>query len=84
MQDIKILINQLTLEEKASLCGGKDPWHIVAIPKLNILSITLSDVLHGLRKQEGENVNLDDLNNSKNQYVSLPPVVVHVLLINNF
>ena len=34
--DVKKLVNELTLEEKASLCSGADFWHTKAIDRLNI------------------------------------------------
>jgi len=42
----------MTLEEKASLCSGKDFWHMKGIEKFNIPSLMLTDGPHGLRKQE--------------------------------
>ena len=45
------LINQMTLEEKASLMSGKDFWQTVDIKRLNIPSIFLADGPHGIRKQ---------------------------------
>lgn len=47
----KEIINQLTLEEKASLMSGKDFWQTQDIARFNIPSIFLSDGPHGLRKQ---------------------------------
>ena len=45
------LIDQLTLEEKASLISGKDFWQTVNIDRVNIPSAFLSDGPHGVRRQ---------------------------------
>jgi len=49
--DIKKLLKELTLEEKASLCAGLDSWHTVSIERLGIPSIMMADGPHGLRKE---------------------------------
>ncbi len=59
--DIRKLIAELTLEEKASLCAGLDSWHTVPIDRLGIPSIMMADGPHGLRK-EIENSGEDLLN----------------------
>ncbi|CAM4217557.1 glycoside hydrolase family 3 C-terminal domain-containing protein [Bacillus paramycoides] len=50
-RDIKKIISQMTLEEKASLCSGLDFWNTKGIERLNIPSIMVTDGPHGLRKQ---------------------------------
>src|SRR5690625_3520990 len=47
----KDLINQMTLEEKASLMSGKDFWQTMDIERLGINSMFLADGPHGIRKQ---------------------------------
>ncbi len=48
--DIKKLVKQMTLEEKASLCSGSDFWHTQPIERLGITAVMVSDGSHGLRK----------------------------------
>ncbi|MDR1570146.1 MAG: glycoside hydrolase family 3 C-terminal domain-containing protein [Oscillospiraceae bacterium] len=50
----KEIIEQLTLEEKASLCSGLDFWHTKPIPRFSIPSMMMCDGPHGLRKQASE------------------------------
>ncbi len=45
----------MTLEEKASLCSGKDFWHLKSIERLGLREIMVCDGPHGLRKQNAEN-----------------------------
>lgn len=49
--DIKNIINQLTLEEKASLCSLKNFWQTQDIERLGIPSITLTDGSYGVAKR---------------------------------
>ncbi len=52
--DIKELIAQMTLEEKAGLCSGLDFWHTKPVARLGVPSVMVSDGPHGLRKQNQE------------------------------
>ena len=48
------IIDQLTLEEKASLISGKDFWQTVNIDRIGLRSAFLSDGPHGVRRQAKE------------------------------
>ncbi len=45
------LLSKLTLEEKATLCVGKDFWRLHGIERLGLPSIMVTDGPHGMRKQ---------------------------------
>ncbi len=45
------LVSHMALEEKASLCSGKNFWCLKGISRLNLPEIQLTDGPHGLRKQ---------------------------------
>lgn len=53
-EQIMSIIKAMTLEEKASLCSGKDFWHMKEIERLGLPSIMVTDGPHGLRKQKGD------------------------------
>jgi len=61
--DIEQKIKELTLEEKASICVGKNVWYTKNIDRLGIKSIMMTDGPHGIRKQKDESDNFG-LNNS--------------------
>ena len=48
------VLKEMTLEEKAAFCSGRDFWHTKAIERLGVPSVMMCDGPHGLRKQEGE------------------------------
>ncbi len=60
--DIKALIAQMTLEEKAGLLSGADFWHTKAVERLGIPATMVSDGPHGLRKQDqtGDHLGIND------------------------
>ena len=45
-------VNDLTLEEKASLTSGGDAWHLQGVEAKGIPGYMITDGPHGLRKQE--------------------------------
>ena len=60
--NVKELVAQMTLEEKAGLCSGDDFWHTKAVERLGIPRTMMSDGPHGLRKQEqgGDHLGVND------------------------
>ena len=53
-EQIKALVAQMTLEEKAGLCSGAPMFSTKGVERLGIPSMNLSDGPHGLRKQSGK------------------------------
>lgn len=47
----KEIVKNMTLEEKAGMCSGKDFWHLKGVERLGIPEVMVSDGPHGLRKQ---------------------------------
>ncbi len=54
MKEPKEILSQMTLEEKAALCDGKDFWHLKGFEKYGIPEIMVCDGPHGLRKKDYE------------------------------
>jgi len=50
MDNIKKIVSEMTLEEKAGLCSGKNYWETKPVERLGIPSIMMTDGPHGLRK----------------------------------
>lgn len=48
------ILAKMTLEEKASLCSGKDYWHTADVSSADVPSIMLTDGPHGIRKRVEE------------------------------
>ncbi|MBO5896521.1 MAG: glycoside hydrolase family 3 C-terminal domain-containing protein [Clostridia bacterium] len=69
------LISQLTLEEKAALCSGKDFWHLVGVERLGIPSIMVTDGPHGLRKQNQDKTAAGDILGNSVPATCFPPAV---------
>ena len=50
MTDIKSIITQMTLEEKAALCTGASAWTTTPVERLGIPEMLVSDGPHGVRR----------------------------------
>ena len=50
MNNINVLIQQMTLEEKAALCTGASSWTTPPVERLGIPELTVSDGPHGVRR----------------------------------
>lgn len=48
-RNIKEIVKQMTLEEKAGMCSGKDYWNLKGVERLGIPSVKVSDGPNGLR-----------------------------------
>ncbi len=48
----RALVSKMTLEEKVSLCSGKNFWYLKTIDRHGLPEIMVTDGPHGLRKQE--------------------------------
>lgn len=61
-RDLKKIVSQMTLEEKAGMCSGLDFWHLKHIDRLGIPEVMVSDGPHGLRKQDdkGDHLGMND------------------------
>lgn len=52
-ENIEAVIKEMTLDEKLSLCTGKNSWQTKNIDRLGIPSVTMSDGTNGVRFQKG-------------------------------
>ena len=54
-KDIKSIISQMTLEEKAALCTGASSWTTTPVERLGVPELICSDGPHGVRRQADVN-----------------------------
>lgn len=52
------ILKTLTIEEKASLCSGKDFWHTKPIAGKGIPEVLMTDGPHGLRRQDSDTADI--------------------------
>lgn len=52
--DVEKLLAEMTLEEKAQMCSGRDFWFTQDNERLGIPGVMMCDGPNGLRKQTGE------------------------------
>src|SRR5438045_6809441 len=51
---VEELLSKLTLKEKVGLLAGQDNWNTLAIERLGIPSLTMTDGPHGVRANQRE------------------------------
>ena len=73
-RDLDRIIEEMTLEEKASLCSGADLWHTKKVDRLGIPDIKVSDGPHGMRTQDDKADHLGI--NESLKAVCFPPAVL--------
>ena len=73
-RDLKKIVSEMTLEEKAGMCSGLDFWHLKEVEHLRIPKVMVSDGPHGLRKQDekGDHLGIND----SIKAVCFPPAVL--------
>ena len=73
-RDLKKIVSEMTLEEKAGMCSGLDFWHLKEVEHLGIPKVVVSDGPHGLRKQDekGDHLGIND----SIKAVCFPPAVL--------
>ena len=73
-RDLKKIVSEMTLEEKAGMCSGLDFWHLKEVEYLGIPKVMVSDGPHGLRKQDekGDHLGIND----SIKAVCFPPAVL--------
>ena len=73
-RDLKKIVSEMTLEEKAGMCSGLDFWHLKEVEHLGIPKVMVSDGPHGLRKQDEKGYHLGI--NDSIKAVCFPPAVL--------
>lgn len=58
MSNYSELLSQLTVEEKAGLCSGKNFWETKSVDRLGIPSVMMTDGPHGMRKERADDESL--------------------------
>ena len=73
-RDLKKIVSEMTLEEKAGMCSGLDFWHLKEVEHLGIPKVMVSDGPHGLRKQDekGDHLGIND----SIKAICFPPAVL--------